>query len=178
MNPPPFRTRLLGHAIVFLPMSAVTLGTVWTVVLNHDAWPMLIVVAWLMNISLKANQQVAAYKAWKRAWDSMAPDAPPRQRRSQRGLAIALIGLLTAYLALTQDQPGHGLALGWMAAVAIVAVIVMTARVLFRRIRRAAPRKAATVRICVTKPLLPVPSLRDAYVALPPYCQQLLGNQL
>ena len=178
MNPPPLKARVLGHPIVFLPIFTATLGAVYAVILDRNALPILLLIAWLMNISLKANQQVAAYKSWKRAWDSMPPSAPPpRQRRPRPGLALVLVALIAGYLALTLDQPGHALGLGWMIAVGIVVSIALAVRALARRRKRSKAKAAATVSICVSKPFLPVPSLHDAYGALPPYCQRLMGGR-
>lgn len=177
MTPPSLPARIVGHAIVVLPMSAATLWSVYAMVIDQEAWPITAVMLAVMHQVMKANQQVASYKAWQRQWDSMAPARAdtPRRGGGKHILAIGLVVAVIAYLALTRDQPSHALALDWIATVAVVISIIMALRSLFRR-RLRQPRATPAVAVCVTKPLLAVPALRDAYHALPAYCVPVLGR--
>lgn len=175
MTPPSLKTRALGSALVVLPMAGITLWSVWQLFLNHEVWPMTALIAVLMGGVMRANEQVARYKAWKHAWDGMAPAPTSRTRRPKTGLAIALVLLVAGYLGLTFDQPGHTMALGWMAAIVILAGIVATIRAIRARPART-PIATPLVAIVIRQPLLSVPDLTAAYKALPTHCWQVLSR--
>lgn len=175
MTPPSVKTRLLGHPVIFIPAMLLAAGSVWLLIQNHNAWPITAVVCVLANIALKANQARAEYLAWKRAWDVMEGTPPSRPARvgfaSVLGMAIFCLIIAVGY--------AHGAPAAIAALVMLMVPILLIAglRRLWRRTRRHRPRdQNMTVSVCVSGPLMPVPTLNEAYRRLPDYCLRVLGN--
>lgn len=186
MTRPSFRTWLLGHPLTVLAAGGATLWSVMVWAQGGNGMLALLAVIGCGGIA-RASQHRSAYLAYRREWDSLAPTVPPR--RAGRGtvvlavlLAVLALGGGAYYFSPATDQPGHVMALvgiagaGVVAAVisGIVAVMRAIIRALARRRARHAPRTAA-VAVCIARPLLPVPSLTDAYRALPAYCWRILS---
>lgn len=175
MTPPPLRTQLLGHPVVFIPTSILALLSVWAVIVNHDAWLFTAIMLVAANASLKANQARAAYLAWKRAWDSMAPEEQPAPRRHGKALwAVLVIGGMAGWLLLARDQFSHAMALGWMMLVALIGILIGAVRALRRKKARKQAAQIPVVAICATQPIMPVPDIAAAYKALPAHCHEVL----
>jgi len=152
--------------------------------LDGDAWfigvAALVALIWIG----KANSEVAAYRAWKQAWDAMAPqDARPGVWQAPwvrpAGAVVAVL-LLGAFLITHRDDPDYAAALGWLLAMVALAALVGLARLgarSRRAARAAAPREPELVTVCVTKPLIGVPSLQAAYEALPEHCWRAINGK-
>lgn len=137
-----------------------------------------------MGWAMEANAKVAQYKAWKRAWDSMAPgDAPVRMGDRPVVRFVAFFGMVAGvayFLNGHIDQPGYRFGLIWLAAG--VGLLLLFGFIQLGRHavhssgsgRRPAARSEA-VAICVRRPLIPVPDLKGAYDALPAHCWQVLN---
>lgn len=178
MKAPPLRVRIVGHPLVTVPIwvgGVAMLYGCWCA--GGDGLVGGIPTAALLIWSGKANQWANSYRAWRRAWNGMA-EAPARGPAGWgRTLPVfGLIGLVAYYLASHVDQPGYRFALGWMVAVAGLAAVAGAGRTMWRRAGRGAGRRRnQPVQIC-PRLSLPVPSLDQAYGALPPHCQVLLGR--
>lgn len=141
---------------------------------------------WVMGWTLNANGKVAEYKAWKRAWDGMAPDWRPHLsdhpiiRVGALAIVVSVVGL---YLYGNYDRAGFPFALAWLAGgIGLIAAIALIRAI--RRAgahgssRRARPgKRAAPVAICVPRAVLAVPSLERAYNQLPEHCWRVLGTR-
>ena len=84
-----------------------------------------------------------------------------------------MLVLLGLYLAAHAGNPADALALVWL----IITGIIVGAVALWRRRARRAPKATAeaAVGVCISQPLMPVPTLRDAYQALPDHAKRVLG---
>jgi hypothetical protein len=148
--------------------------------LNPDATLLGFAALAAMGWTHKANSEVARYRAWKRAWDSLAPGGPPRRRTDHPAFQVAVVAMLAiamgVYLDAHRDQPGYELALAWLEwggiALLIGSLAVLRHRSPARPIwrRRRPSRHADPVSVCVRGPLIQVPDLKGAYGALPRHC--------
>lgn len=176
---PSLQTKLLASPPVFFGSWALALwmGYQWTQ--QNEAWPLLIPVGLLMAAVMKADEQVRAYKVWKREWDAMAGIAP--RRTNWPHLVGMVLGLVL--LAIMVDAYQHG---GSQAAIGVLLLFgppifaIACLQPLWRWVRRGRAKRAARaqpVTVAIERPLLRVLSLNAAYASLPPYCQQLLAGQ-
>ena len=182
MKQPPGYRWVVGQAPVTLAVAGMGCWFIYVWTQNSEAWPLALIGLAAMAWAAEANAQVARYKAWKRAWDSMAPDAtlPAKLMVAQRVFLMAAIVLATGwYLAAHQDQPGYAAALAWLVVGIGLLPVLWLGRMLARRARRRSTerrRKAAPVAICA-RPVMAVPTLDAAYQALPEHCHRLLRGQ-
>lgn len=175
MNKPPLKTMILGNPIVGLGiygLGALTLYGWWQ---NADAWPLGLMALVAMSTTARAGEQADAYRNWKRAWDAMGDDPLPSGRGGRVGRTIVGLTLIAAfvwYLASQSDRPGYDLALGWL-VLGGVAMLVVAILAKWRKARRARPIKTTVVTVVVKGPVLRVPTLAEAYRALPDYCLRM-----
>lgn len=176
MKEPAAQTRLLASPPVFYGTWASTLwlGYQWTQ--HPDAWPLAVGAGFFLAAVMKADEQVRAWKAWKREWDAMAGTPPPPRRwPTYVGMALGV-----PFTALLFYAGQHG---GASAIVGVILVIVGPLLGLGLMLKligwllglRSA--KVMPVTICVSRPLLPLPDMATAYEGLPPHCQQLLRGR-
>ena len=179
MNPP--RDMLLGHPIIVVPMMLATVAAFRAGFQDTSWWLLAVFMLWPAGAVARASTRRTEYFQWKQAWDGMTeptrqkpsrPATPARWRRPWLGgLMLAAIWL---FCLANADDPLDRLALVWLTVVSIVIGIAL----LIRRVRRT-PRgstaKGQSVAVCVSGPLLPVPSLKNAYRALPEHCLIVLG---
>lgn len=174
----------LGHPIIALPVCIVTVGAFCLGFSDPAYFGVGLLLLWPFSVVGRANKKRDDYRRWKRAWDGMAQPAgrntpaasAPQPRRPSQwrpwlgGILLAAVGL---FCFANADDPLDRLALAWL----VVAVAIAGLGSLIWRIIRPAigPRNRDTVRVCVTGPLLPVPSLKHAYLALPDHAKQVLG---
>lgn len=138
------------------------------------AWPLALVALAFAAASLKANERMAEYKAWKRAWDAMG--GTPTRSHGWKWVGTVLVALGATYLAGTADTPlSHGIIGLLLAGLAGLAVLVVIGK-LWRAVARRKPARMVPVAIRC-KPTLPVPALRAAYAALPDYCLRLMAGR-
>ena len=131
---------------------------------------------------MKAQDTANQYRRWKRAWDSM--DEPSAPRSPMPRLAAALVAVLVVGGFVLADQGGTaGPAGGGQALVglALLGLPVAGAVMLVRRFRsgRSARAKAAAiapVKVAVTRPMFPVPSLEQVYRHLPEHSQRVMRS--
>lgn len=135
-------------------------------------WATVIVVAFLMNV-IRADEQVQAYKAWKREWDAMS-GIPPRAKGRPNFLVVALVAPSLLFLYYVWQHGGASALIG-VSALTIAPLLVIS--LTLKLIRRAMRRKAAKimpVTICVKRSWLPVPDIAGAYRQLPEHCHQVM----
>ena len=174
MREPSIQTKLLASPPVFFGSWALAALSVYGWSQHPDSWPMPIWFGLLVTAVMKADEQVRAYKAWRREWDAMAGLPPPRRKWPQLVGALLALPLLSLLLDAHQHGGGQevaGVLLLLIAPIVVIAGLVRLWRWVHRRARRRARDQYA--RIACKRPLLPVPPLVAAYHALPPYCQQL-----
>jgi hypothetical protein len=151
---------------------------------NDDAWPLLLIAGGVIAAVMKADQQVRAYKVWKREWDAMSGAPASRARTGPRPvllilgilLALPLLSLLTYAGQHGGSQAATGIFLLFGVPVAVLAGLVQ----LWRRVRRGRAKRVAQVEpvtVSVTRPILPVPSLREATLGLPDHCRAIMAPQ-
>ena len=84
---------------------------------------------------------------------------------------LAALGLV--FLAHA-DDPTYRVALVWLTiAVGIAGVVALLQR--RAPVAKSRTGKASPVTVCVDRPLLPVPTLKHAYLAMPDHCRVVLG---
>jgi threonine/homoserine/homoserine lactone efflux protein len=126
----------------------------------------------------KTSSEAARYRAWRRDWEAMDPDAGMKPK----GTFLRSIGiiLVAAFCLLAFAQLGPAFA--DPSSPALVIVLLMTAALAFfwvaarwlRTRRQTRLTKEWIVSQCARRPL-PAPSAKDAYAALPDYCRPLLN---
>ena len=137
-----------------------------------------------MGWVMKAQSDVAAYKAWKREWDSMAPGGARPRSRDAPGvralMAMAVFAVLGAGLYGLRDDPNYPVMLGLLVGVVGLWLLGGLVRLMRRgggapSAKRARPAERQPVAICVRGPLIKVPDLSGAYRSLPEHCRKVLG---
>jgi len=174
MKRPPFKTRIIGHPGIAGPVTLASGIATVAGLYNGSAVPLFIAAPVAMAV-LKANEQVVAWRRWSAEWEAMAPN-PSRKRTRMRDVLV-LVAIIAAVITTMQmDSDTRQMAatiIGLLVGVgAILFVLHKTVRWISARRRHRAGPFTVTV---IGRPVMPVPSLHDAYRALPPYCQALLG---
>lgn len=183
MRRPPPRVMLLGHPVVMVPVMGVGLFCLfhWTQDAEFTFPAIMALVA--MGFVGRANQHRMEFMRWKQAWDSMA-DGDPGSRRGPLLAKLAIAAIVPAGFALIENGAfDHAdKALGWGVLAILVAgcwaMVVRARRYLTGGVRsdgraRSASRSDA-VSICARSSMR-VPSIEDAYRALPAYCWRVLN---
>lgn len=180
MRPPPFRTRLLGHpavAGVVLVVGGCMLLRAW-----HTGDAVLIpaiFVALALSRVVKASEWIAQYRGWKREWDGMAEPVTRRRRDWRRKACAGLFGVSLAYCLADPGNPAAGAAVLFFGLAGALWMVVT----LLRKLGAAIPARTGeaeaggshTVAISA-RPVVAVPSLTDAYGALPRHCWDVIGR--
>jgi hypothetical protein len=171
----------VGLPVVTGAVILLGLFALYQIYLVPDGWWFAVVPIVVMGWVMKAHEEVRAYRQWKQAWDGMAPEGPKARLSANKGVRVLggmiVVALVALYLAANLDQPGFGFALAWLVGGGVLVLLVALVRWGRRAAGSAKPKGAAVsqpVAICVSRPLLPVPNLTDAYGALPPHCLKLL----
>lgn len=174
MKAPTVGVRIAGHPFV-AGLVVLVCGPFAAFCALHGGEGMIpaIILAVVMERVMRANEAVMKYRAWRAAWDSMGDDAP----RRKRGLAIARIVVFVVgglFAAAHLDDPQIQIA---MALIGLAFTLLLGAAI-FRRLgigglwrRQASSNDAVAIVVC--RPLMPVPSLEQAFRALPEHCQRL-----
>jgi hypothetical protein len=179
MKQPPLKTRFLGHPVVTTGASLVGAWLCWTLFQSGPEGVLLgfVVVAVVGHI-IAANGEVTKYRAWKRAWDGMADGGGTARRRlvnpkraAQLIVGATVLGYGVANLRDPEVQTG-------MAFIGAALTVWVMARLLrlgspFRRAGRSAGGPVVTV--AVTAPMIPVPTMPQAFAALPEHLWCLFG---
>ena len=173
---PSTKTMVMGHPVIAVPVMLAGGVTMYAAYEGSNLLVGFLGLA-MVGTAQSARAQVSAYKAWQRDWDAMAPQVPRERKRTSPwtwiGLIIAVISSL-AWLGganLREIAVDSGLMAG---SVWLTAAIWVAMRWVIRRRRRPAGSSIVTV---VARPAMAIPSLEDAYRALPPYCHALLRGR-
>jgi hypothetical protein len=177
MREPPLRVRVLGHPVVMIPvmgMGAFILYQ-WT---QHPEIALLGFAAIAaMALVAKASERRMEFVRWRRAWGSMADGKPASQGPMLAKLAIGVI-VPTGFIAHASGAL-DGLT-GPATTLAILAVVLAAGTMLVRRwhfaSRRARPASRSDVVSVCAHSVIAVPSMTDAYSALPAHCWHVLNS--
>jgi len=131
-----------------------------------------------MALVAKASERRMEFVRWRRAWDSMADGAPVSQGPMLAKLAVGIIvpaGLLAHESGALNGLTGPAITLAVL-AVTLVAGTMLVRRWLSssRRARLASP--SDVVSVCA-RSVIAVPSMTDAYSALPAHCWHVLNSE-
>lgn len=172
MKPPGPAAYMLASPPIVLGAWGLLGWLIYQLTQNGDVWPLVAIAACLIPPVMKADASVQAYKRWKREWDGL-DGAPPRRiapNRHVAGVTIAIVAILMLIGLPASVQ--HAAALtGTLSGLIILSVLgLRRAATVFHHRSNA---KAQVVTICVRQPIFPVPTLRDAYHALPDHCLRM-----
>lgn len=172
MKPPEWKDAVLGHPAAGLPIVGLSCFILYLWSNDMALWPAGIGAIISLRAVALASAKRYKYRAWKRAWDSYA-DTP--QRRAMPNKHIIGVTLCIVVIGLLMGQPAqvqHAVALlGITAGVAIL--ILLGLRRLAQASGRRRTSRTQTVTICVRRPVFPVPTLEDAFRALPDHCLRM-----
>lgn len=176
MREPSTQTRILASPPVFFGSWAFVL---WLTYIWWQGAPIVlglgIAIAFLMRV-MQADEQVRAWKAWKREWDAMSA-LPPRPRRWPTLVGMALGVPFTSLLFYAGQHGGAQAIIGViLVIVGPLLVIGLALKTLGWAMRRR-PAQTVTVTVCVRRPLLPVPSIESAYRGLPDHCRAIMRTR-
>lgn len=138
--------------------------------LDGGIWPLIVVMGGLLLAVMKADERMKAYKAWKREWDAMNGQPTGLPRGMTTGIWLGIAGIVGCFaLAGQPPETQNAVAvLGLLAAIGALGVYWLK-----RRTPRSRPAKTFAVAVCVTRPVFAVPTLQEAYRALPEHCLRL-----
>lgn len=174
MREPSTQTRILASAPVYLTSWAVTVFFGYHFWRGEPVfWALVVVICFLLKV-IQADEQVRAYKAWKREWDAMA-GIPTRPTRWPRIVGLALVGLPLGFLFYDVGQHGGASAILGVALLFIIPLVAIgLALKLIRGMMRRKAVKVVPVTICVKRSLAPAPTIKRAYRGLPVHCRAIL----
>lgn len=177
MRTPSAKTRMLGHPLVVYPTIGFFLGSGYMWLVQPDTWPMAVAAFILGGPVMRAYEHREAWLVKRRAWNAMAGHAPPRRGRFVKPLtgfmALVAVGL---YAVATLDHTDTQTAIGLSAVGIVAAIAFFLLRGLYRRIEHRRAIRDDLVTVCVRKPRLRVPTVRQAYAALPDHCRLIMGG--
>ena len=109
MRQPRLQTRILASGPVYLSAWASTLFFGYHFWNGEPVfWALVITVSFLLNV-MRADEQVQAYRTWKRAWDAMGDGPLLSQRGGRVGRAVVGLALIAALIVfLSSDLPPAG----------------------------------------------------------------------
>jgi hypothetical protein len=174
MKAPPPAVQFVGHPLIAGPiMLAGCPFALLCAIHGSDGLFLALIMAVILNRVMQANSRATEYRTWKRAWDGM-DDKPARPKQ---GMAIArvVVAALAGLFALTHlhdPQIQASIVLIGL-ALSIWAVVKVCRRFGMGSARRSRSASADRVTVAVRGPLLPVPSLEQAFRLLPDHCQCL-----
>lgn len=177
MREPPLRVRILGHPIVMVPVMGMGLFTLYQWTQHPDAGPLAIAAIAVMALVGKASERRKEFVRWRRAWNAMA-EAEPVSRGPLLGkLAIAII--VPAGFLAHESGALNGL-VGPLASLGVLGLAILAGAMIVRLWRRYRHRahpasRSDTVSVCA-RPVMAVPSMTDAYSALPAHCWHVLNS--
>lgn len=182
MREPPARVRFVGHPLVSLPIMGVCGFCLYAWSQNPGAIVVGVGAAICLAWTVRARTVMSQYRAWHRAWNSMAEPRAPRSlmpRLVTALIAVAVIGGFAAAESGVGSDTGPALAglavIGGFTAAVAVAIWALAKRLRSGRASRARTDRRDCVTVMVTRPILPVPELKDAYSALPRHCWQAIN---
>jgi len=183
MSPPSLKVVLLGHPLGVLLAMGVAAWLGWHCYLNANNGTvfMALVGLGLVLHAMRAFDHRRRYRIWRRDCMAMAGITPepmigPQMRRA---LGVALVIALWAGAIAQSMVPSSLLTGGLIALVGLLVLLLLTklGMLASRLLRRERPVRQRPVTIAVKRPMMPVPSLRQAYRALPDYAKQVLKER-
>ena len=140
-----------------------------TIIGNAPAWVGIVALFCAAGLA-KASSDAARYRAWRREWDAMDPNAASKPKgQPLKIVGVFIIASLWLYAFSTTSSPTQLIAI--LVAVRLLGIWAVTA---WSKRRRAQPSCEWLVAQSARRPL-PAPSAKDAYAALPDYCRPLLN---
>lgn len=182
MKAPPPATRFLGHPVVAAPILMV-LGTLaWLYFTSGDGGSVMLgIIAIAAGAKVvEANTKVMLYGKWRRAWDGMGePSAPRRRIGWKKPARIGLVIAASLYALANLGDPDIQIAVEFFLTALIVWGLARLLRLVPGRGAKRADRRGQepVVTLAIRAPLMPVPTLHQAYAALPEHCQWLLRQR-
>lgn len=172
MREPAIQTRILASPPVFYGSWGLAVWLLYQWSLDDGIWPLIIGFGLFLAKVMKAEEEWRSYVRWRAEWDSMSGVVHPRRwpQRLRFALGIIYILFLTAIGQREGAQAVIGVLMITLGPVALIALLVK----LWRRYRGRRRDRMEPVRVCIRGPVLPVPTLRDAYLGLPDHCRQVL----
>ncbi len=171
MKPPSLKTTLLGHPLVCLPIIGIGCLLLYRWYLDAALWPLGIAALVAMNSSVNASGERMKYLSWKQAWDALG-EASHSARSTIAGkfFASSVLVAMIVYMASHAEVAAYRTGLTLMAATAIGGGVILLTKSLRQRQRQQQSAVPDTVAICIHSPMMPVPSLAQAFAALPDHC--------
>lgn len=171
MKQPSPTTYVLASPPVFFGSWGLTCWLLYQWSLDHGIWPLIVAMGIFLLAVMKADARLKAYKAWQRAWEGLDGASPRSSRKGAVAATVVVVAVLTIY-ALAQLPPQT------QNATALLGVMGAAGFFLLRALRRGVgprprTRKAEIVTVVVAAPLFAVPSIAEAYRALPDHCLRM-----
>lgn len=174
MNRPRFGYFVIGHPIALLLATVLILFGIYRWTQDSTSWPLTVIGFGFMGLSSNASDKVEQYRRWKRAWEDMDGRPPKSSGRLRKSISF-LAGIVCVLVAFNVvAKPQRPLVI--YGACAVIGSILVW-RLMQRLLRRIRTRRAETVdsvSVCIQKSVLPVPSLEQAFNALPAHCHSVL----
>lgn len=165
---------VLGHPVVALSLTVAGGYGLYLAWAQSNAL-LAIGTSLLLGKLVQANEQASRYRAWAKAWQAMDPDASPPRPMTRAHLLGLLVGVgLPLLWVVKRDAFAPAAACVGMLLGGILLVVALRAIIRKAGRRTHRPAKVATVTV-VARRVLPVPSLADAYRALPAHCRAVMG---
>lgn len=177
MREPSLQARLLASPPVFYGSWGLAIWLLYQGSQDDSIWLVLIMTAIVMTPIMKADQQVKAFKSWQRQWNAMAGTPARRPMHWSTYIGMGLGVVLVALLCSAGQQGGTQAVVGVLLLLTAPLLGIALLVKLFRWLRhrqRVRDSQVRPVAVCVTRPLYPAISLRDAYHGLPDHCLRVL----
>ena len=181
MREPPIRVRLIGNPLVAIPIYGLSGLALYGWSQEPSAFiigiPAIFCAVWTFN----AQKIMGRYRDWHRAWEAMA-EPKPRRPVMPRLVAGLIAALVIGAFVLSESGMGQEVAsalAGVLVLGTALAAIAVALWALMKRLRsrtRGVTDRRDCVAVVVTRPILPVPDLKDAYNALPEHCWQAING--
>lgn len=171
MKQPSPMTYVLASPPVFYGSWGVSLFFAYGWTQDGSLWPLVAMAGAFLLAVMKADERLRAYKLWKREWDSY-DDSAPRRPLGRLGVIGFVFVLGCVIAAQLPPRPQDGMLL----ATLIVSLCVWgfwPGRGGKAKPPRRVKAKPELVTVCVTRPVFSVPSMQDAYRALPEHCLRM-----
>ena len=177
MKRPRFGFYVIGHPITLLLATLLTLFGIYRWTQDPTSWPLTAIAFGIVGMSTNAGERVEAYRRWKRAWDDMDGSARRPPLHWFQRLLILIASIVTFFVVSVLVQQPRPVAIAMLGAITVCLALGYGLWRLARRLfRRRAAQGSATdaVTLCVVAPALPVPSIEQAFKALPAHCYSVL----
>lgn len=185
MNRPSAFTYLVGNPLSCLALLCLAGAMVYQWWINQEttSWFILIIAFVIASTAMKANTQIANYKAWKQEYDDIATGgdsslAGARRNAFLRRFAAVIIWLALAYwLGLNAKAADKISSYGNIALVFLILTTAVLLKIIFSvwSARHKKPKQTTSdhvVTLCLPIPK-ESPTMQEVFPILPAYCQRL-----